>query len=1069
MTFRPLLNSLSLTVLACLPLAIVTAQTPEQKVTSLEPDKPAIERELAGSQNHSYQITLIAGQYLHVVVRQRGIDVAITLTGPDGKTLLEVDSPIGDKGPESLRWIAESSGLYGLAVSAPDKNAAVGRYDMHIVELRTATDQDRELIESGKLFKESESLVSRNRFVEAIPPAERSLAIREKILGEDSLEVAEAANNLAEIHANTNGYAKAEALYQRELAIQEKILGREHLAVANTLSNLGILHTNFNNLDKPEPLLQRALEIRRKLLGDEHPDVAQAFSNLARLNLGKGNYDQAEQFYGRALAIWEKNLKPDDPKIAASLNMLALIYNNKGNYAKAEPLFQRALEIREKAFGLEDTRVASVLNNLALLRFNQSDYDRTEQLLKRALSIYEKAYSPEHTDVATALNNLADLYDAKSDYDKAESFFKRALAIREKRAGAESLAVANTLANFAAMYKRKGDYDKAESYFQRSLAITEKLLGSEHPVVATSLADLAILYAAMKQSERAVITQRRAAEISEFNLNLNIATGSERQKLAYLGTFSGQTNWIVSLHVNAAPNDSAARDLALATILRRKGRALDSMTDNIAALRRRASPQDQTLLDKLQSANTQLAQVTLGGVQKLTPVEHQARIKSLVEQVEKLEAEISTHLTEFRVQSQPVTIAAVQSALPEQSALIEFFTYRPFDVRARREKQLGAPAYVAYVLNRAGEAKWANLGEAKAIDEAIDKLRQSLRNRNSQDFKSLAREVDRLVMQPLYPLLGGARQIFLSPDSSLNLIPFAALVDQNNRYLVERYSFTYLTSGRDLLRLQIAGQNKGDALIVADPVFGEKAASKERLPLSQQLSQTTDSALDFSRISLSPLPGTAEEARAIKQILPNATVLTRERATETALKQTHSPTILHIATHSFFLPDLAPGTEITRGVSLGSALAVQTLQQRIENPLLRSGLVLTGVQQPKSDGDDGILTAMEAASLDLCWTKLVVLSACNTGVGEVRNGDGVYGLRRALVLAGAESLLMSLWPVSDKGTRDLMIAYYGELGRGKERGEALRQVQLRMLQSQTRRHPFYWASFIQSGEWKSLN
>jgi CHAT domain-containing protein len=216
-----------------------------------------------------------------------------------------------------------------------------------------------------------------------------------------------------------------------------------------------------------------------------------------------------------------------------------------------------------------------------------------------------------------------------------------------------------------------------------------------------------------------------------------------------------------------------------------------------------------------------------------------------------------------------------------------------------------------------------------------------------------------------------------------------------------------------------------------------------------------------------PLPGIAAEVRALRGLLPNATFLTKENATETALKRVNAPSILHIATHGFFLQNDRSDSES----DMGQTKSVTRLGKpwaNIANPLLRSGLALAGANRGLGKEDNGLLTAFEASHLNLMGTKLVVLSACDTGTGEVKNGDGVYGLRRALVLAGAESQVMSLWPVSDRSTRELMVGYYEGLLRGQGRGEALRQVQLRMQSSKKHSHPYYWASFIHTGEWANL-
>jgi CHAT domain-containing protein len=426
---------------------------------------------------------------------------------------------------------------------------------------------------------------------------------------------------------------------------------------------------------------------------------------------------------------------------------------------------------------------------------------------------------------------------------------------------------------------------------------------------------------------------------------------------------------------------------------------------------------------------------------------------------------LSARSPAFQAQSRPATLANIQSAIPAGAALIEFATYLPYNPQTRG---FGFPRFVAYVVPSSGAPRWAALGTAARTDEAVDRLRRALRSSNRTDVKRFARKLDKLTMRPIRALLGDARRVFISPYGSLNLIPFVALVDERGRYLVERYSFSYLSSGRDLLRLQAAGPSRSAPLIVAAPAFGPasgKAAAGGELQASAD--QTAKPSPELSRIVFKPLPGAADEAQSLKRLLPGAQILMGEQATETALKQVNAPSILHIATHGFFLKDAEALADNTRGLGLSESAAA--MASAADDPLLRSGLALAGANEHRGDRDDGILTALEVAGLDLWGTKLVALSACNTGVGEVRSSEGVYGLRRAQALAGSESQLMSLWPVSDRGTRDLMIAYYHALTRGQGRGDAPRQVQLRMLRGKDRRHPYYWASFIQSGEWKSLD
>jgi CHAT domain-containing protein/Tfp pilus assembly protein PilF len=1034
----------------------------EQDIRTLEPGKP-IERELAGGQSHAYQITLAEGQYLSVIVEQRGIDVVIKLLGPDDKQIAEFDSEIRKRGQETVTQVAEVAGSYRLYVQAKQKEAPTGRYEIRVMELRAVTEKDRKLQDARRLHAEFRRSYRTGKYDEALQLAEQVLEIREKALGPEHQDVGASLHNLGSLYWVKGDYERAEQLYRRALAIREKALGSEHIDVSGTLTNLGILYFDKGEYNKAEPLYLRALSIREKALGSEHEDVADSLNNLANLHSIKGDYAKAEPLHQRALTIREIVLGSDHPNVANSLNNLALLHRNKGDLTKAEPLYLRALTIFEKALGPGHPYITYPLNNLALLYHDKRDYEKAEPLYLRTLTIQEKALGPEHPMTASSFHNLANLYRDKGDYAKAEPMYLRALAMREKSLGPEHPDVAVSLNQLAILYHFKGDYAKAESMQHRALAIFEKALGAEHPYVATCLSSLALQVEAKGDIAGAVTFRSRATVVGERNIALNIATGSERQKLAYLATISAESERTISLHVHSASNDPTARNLAATTILQRKGRTLDAMADSIATLRQRSSPEAQAMFDQLKGARSQLAMLVLGGPQRNTPTEHQSRIKSLMEQVEKLEAEISRHSEEFRLQSQPITLAAIQSMIPVSSTLIEFFSYRPFKAKSTKpDEAFGKPRYVAYLLRRQGEVQWVELGEKQVIDDDVTALRQALRSPNRADVKQLARALDEKVMRPVRKLLGRTQDVFLSPDGALNLIPFGALVDEHNHYLVENYSFKYLTSGRDLLRLQARTPSRQGPMVVADPQFD---LSENAIAGNQAANQNTEArrSMDFTKQIFDPLPSTAVEARTIGGILPGAKVLTGTQATEAAIKRMSGQGILHVATHGFFLADQKP--EVAN-----ASLGIEERQLLFsEDPLLRSGLILAGANQRQSGaGEDGILTASEAAGLDLWGTKLVVLSACDTGLGEVKNGEGVYGLRRSLVLAGSESQVMSLWKVDDRATRELMVGYYTGLKQGEGRSEALRNVQLKMLRTNNRRHPFYWAGFIQSGEWANL-
>ena len=939
--------------------------SPAREIITLELAKP-IERELSVGQRHAYEVALTKGQFISVSIKLRGSGLRVTLQPPNGSPI-EVFGSATPVQQIFFYRVAETSGIYRITVHAWGK-APAGRYEIHLAELRMATEEDRALQEARELIEESIRLNREGRY------------------------------------------------------------------------------------DDARPRLIRALEIREKAAGPESPGVVQALSMLAGNFEETGDYASAEPLRLRALKIIEKLRGPDDPEVARHLNVLGNFHQKKGDDLKAEEFYERALGIFEKS-QLADSHVATALGNLGSIYYARGDYADAESYYQRSRLVWEKLLGPDHFHLEPTFIFLGRVaYDA-GDYAKAKAMFQRALSLREKNLGPEESGIPRRLNDLAMLYVTTKDYANAESLYRRALSIYEKG-GMSDPNVQETLYGLARLHAVQGDAASAVKFQSWASDIEERHIGLNLAVGSEREKKAFLASFSLRSSRNVSLHTNLAPQEVAARSLAATTLLQRKGRVQDAFSESLAGLRRRANTEDQSLFDELKKATSELARLILGGAKNMTPAEFQARVKTLEDQRERLEAEISRRSFGFYERAQPVTLAMVQAAIPEAAALIEFAVYRPHDPKAPdNQMAYGEPRYVAYIVPRKGDIRWADLGNAKKIEDKISALRQALRTPSVTKVRSLSRALDEKVMRPVREFLGDSTQLLVSPDGELNLVPFAALIDEHGRYLVERYAINYLTSGRDLLRLQTRRESKSPPVVVADPVFGEPSIIRRDASVASNGDGRAQ--IDYSKFFFGPLPGMRDEVRALKTFLPNAAFFTREHATEANLKRVSGPSILHLATHGFFLQKPAAARP-----DMSSLL--------VDNPLLRSGLALSGANQGRSGDDDGVLTALEATALNLWGTKLVVLSACDTGVGEVKNGDGVYGLRRALFLAGTESQLMSLWPVSDRSTRDLMAEYYQALVQDVGRGEALRQVQLKMLRDKSRSHPYYWASFILAGEWANL-
>jgi CHAT domain-containing protein/tetratricopeptide (TPR) repeat protein len=918
--------------------------------------------------------------------------------------------------------------------------------------------------EAARLDEAVGTLYGKGKFQEAVPLARRSLALREKALGPHHPEVATSLNNLAVLYKEQGAYARAEPFYVRALGIREQAQGAMHPDVAVTLNNLAALYQTQGAYARAEPLFVRALDILEKAQGAMHPDVAVGLNNFAVFYEVQGAYGRAERLYVRALDIFQKTLGAMHPKVAVGLNNLAYLYQDEGAYARAEPLYVRALEIREKALGAMHPDVAVTLNNLATLYRDQGAYARAEPLLVRALDIFEKALGAMHPEVATTLLNLATIYRAQGAYARAEPLLVRALDILEKALGAMHTEVAIGLSKLAMLYQVQGAYARAEPLLVRALDIQEKALGAMNPDVAVTLSDLAGLYQAQGAYARAEPLLARAAELRDAQLRTELARLPGSRKRDLMSLLQGETERLVSLHADAMPTSAAALELALTTVLRRKGLVLDSLADTQATLRDHLTPQLRDRLTQLADASTQLSARLRAPFDPRTAENQRSEIVSLRGRIDDLEAELNAASVEFRVQAEPVTIGKVQAALPHGAALVELVRYRRYDARqAQGPNQWKEPRYLAYLLREHGAPQWVELGEADRIDAGVDAVVAAMhKGAGASAANAALRRLDALVLAPIRDRLAGVSHVIVSPDGKLNLVPFEALIDPQGHHALEQRLFSYVTSGRDLLRLAARREPRSPATVVADPDYGPPG--KPYVRVDGTLAET------YHRLA-----GTQLEAQAIERYFPDSKTLAGSQATRAALMAVVGPSVLHVATHGFYARAAAASTSpaapprlatIERGMSVDDA--APPLPPASEDPsdaLDRAGLVLAGGNL----GPDGMVSARELAGRDWWGTQLVVLSACGTGVGAVSSGEGVYGLRRALVLAGARSQVVSLWNVNDSSAPALMREFYGELARGTGRAEALRRAKLRILHQPRFAHHYYWAAFIPAGDWTPLD
>lgn len=939
-------------------------------------------------------------------------------------------------------------------------------------------------------------------YAKAEPLLARSLAIREKVLGTQDIAIADSLNSLGRLYQATSAFPKAETLLQRALSIKENALGPEHQGTANALNNLAALYQASGAYAKAEPLYQRALAIEEKVLGPEHPHTADLLHNLAELCFVTGRYAQALALNQRSLAIQEKVLGPDHPNTLVTLSNLAEVYQATGEYGKAEALLRRALASRKKLLGPEHPDTATALNNLAGLYDATGAYAQAEELYTQALAIRQKVLGPQHPDTAQTLQNLGGLYNATGAYPQAARLFQQALDIREKALGPDHPDTAETLGNLGMAYLSGGAYAKAEPLLQRSLTIREKVYGPEHPLTALMLNNLALVYYGIGAYAKAEPLYQRAIKINENSLGAahertasyldNLALlyeamgayakaeplyeqtqaidekniqrfllgGSEARGRAYLQQRMPTTT-PAKVSLSLANPTARSATIGLISVLQYKGRELDAASGSAARLRRSVAPQDRALLERLSSVAQELSTLTFSPPTNLSPVVLKERLGALSQQQDNLQAQLASRSSQVLPSSAPVTLDNIRRALPGDAMLVEWFRYVPVDPK----KNLNSPPkYIAFLLKKKGEPLAVDLGAAQAIDDLVREYRRAIKDPSTTYYADVAKELSDKLIKPLSQYLVPGAHLLLSPDGELTRVPFAALVDDRGDYLVQHFELTYLTSGRDLLRVGAQPKPQSSPVLLANPSYGQPLKAPARAATDVVAARSSE--MDRSALVFAPLPGTSQEAAALQSLLKLDAqhVLTGERATEEHLRMLHGPRILHLATHAFFLQD--PDVATVRRARQNDAYAQLPLG---ENPLLREGLALAGANLRRSGAkDDGILTAAEVAQLDLVGTQLVVLSACETGLGTIQAGDGVYGLPRALVLAGAQAQLVSLWKVADNATQALMVDYYQRLLKGEGRSAALREAQRAMMASPARRHPYFWAAFSFIGDWTPL-
>jgi CHAT domain-containing protein/Tfp pilus assembly protein PilF len=836
-------------------------------------------------------------------------------------------------------------------------------------------------------------------------------------------------------------FAEAERLARAELARLEAAGQGQTEAAANVLAELA--HSMWPNGKAADPetrrFAERALEIRRKLFGESHKLVARSVSDLATIARLNGNEALARSGHERAVAILEKAQPRDDLAIQQAKIELAVSMYYTGDYRAAVTTAEQALVLAER-LDPDGATVAQSLNDLGVYYNTLGEYAKAKASHERALAIREKALGPVHLQVAASLNNLAGVFVNMGDLPTAIALQRRAIEIRAQVLGPEHPNVANGFGNLGGQHLRLREFAAARPLLEKSLAIRQKVLAPNHPEVAMTLSSLAVALSGLGEGERALQTALQGNEIYRRYTRANLRILSEREAQQFQG--ASPFSEAVVLVANGRIQDPALIRRVWDHVVRERGLLFDEL-----AARRRSG---WTLDPALTEARRQYARLL---VQNRPAEFEQARLT-----LDRVERSLAEHSMSRRreLAREDAGAEQVAAALPAASALVSYWFFQDW------WQKWSVLAFVARPDAAAPEV--VPLGPAKEIEESVQAWRQALRREAESDGRAArANEAagrqagERLrakIWDPVAARLSGAQRVFLVPDGVLHLVSFPALPSAGQTYLAETGPLLHVLSAeKDLAPFAETRQGQG-LLIVGDTDFD--LDDRKHVAQARRRGLAELGPLDPEKLVFDPLPGSRQEAAEIyaawkKAKRGEAVLLTRAGAAEANLRQQASgKQILHLATHGF------------AGVTAGKEA----------RPL--GGLALAGANRRKSaasSADDGILTSEEVMTLDLEGVEWVVLSGCDTGLGQIQQGEGIFGLRRAFQLAGAATVITSLWPVEDTATRGFMRRLYAaRLLQKRDTAAAMRVAMMGSLRARRAAgqstHPFYWAGFAAVGDWR---
>ncbi|QEP44065.1 CHAT domain-containing protein [Ectothiorhodospiraceae bacterium BW-2] len=852
--------------------------------------------------------------------------------------------------------------------------------------------------------------------------------------------------------------------------------------------NLGQYYQQLGAFEPAESFYRLAYQRYTEQQGEGAPATLSSGNNLALLLEEAGLYDEAEPLLSQGLLLARQSLGDEHPTTLAYMNNLAMLYESQGKFTDAEALYQSSIATLEESLGGEHDQTLIRINNLAYLHLLQGHNRLAADLFGQIYAQWQVTLGESHPNTLKALNSWGRALFGVGESALAAQKLQLALQGRQQQLGAGHRDTIRSRIDLLRLQQQL-DAEPLVALTEQLQLDCEQSLSEGHPYCFEALGlRIETLTAAGLIDAAATWHQIRYQRRNQFLERMLWVTG-ENSREGYIRRHRAELDSYYTFLLDYQRPDAATQLLQMS--LDRKGLLLAISAQIQQAGRFSNNPELASRVARLIQARKDLASLTLSGPQGMADQQHLQLLEELEVEIQRLEAELGRFSRLWAERAEPPQLVQLWQQLPPETVLIDYTLY----YRAQE-------AYLVAVVVRRDEdgtidSQWVDLGRYQPIAEAVVAFRTTIQDVDAYDDEILdaGYRLYRQIWQPLEPLLVGTEASYIVPDGQLNILPFAAINDAEDRYLIQKYNLTLLTSLRDLLPDE-PQRRELDMLILAGPDYNagselseaqveQQRQQRNRAIASRSLGSraaTLESSRSLMRslrglsrgmrgLQFTPLPGAESEGELINEQFSRGvgevTLYTGAEASEAKLQGlSRSPAILHLATHGFFLKIDEAIRERVVTTQRGGGISSPPPG---DNPLLRAGLAFAGVNHNApflgelNTDNDGILTALEVLNLPLEGTELAVLSACETGLGEIHEGEGVYGLRRSFLEAGTDSLITSLWEVSDAGTQALMSRFYELVFEGREVHQAFRQTQLEMIDSYRWGYPYIWSAFMMTG------